>query len=66
MKRKTRRATLEYIFFRCQDNHNQAWFKILSEVPWLGFLLDMLCFLLVPLVLFEQHIMHTELGEVPL
>ena len=26
MKRKTRRSTFEYIFFRCQDNHNHSWF----------------------------------------
>ena len=46
--------------FRWQDSHNQAWFMILSGVRWLGFRRDMLFFLLVTLVMFEQLIIGSE------
>ena len=50
--------------FRWQDSHNQAWFMNLSGVRWLGFRRDMLFFLLVTLVLFEQLRIESELRKV--
>ena len=50
--------------FRWQDSHNQAWFMIVSGVRWLWFRLDLLFFLLVTLVLFEQLRIESELRKV--
>ena len=50
--------------FRWQDSHNQAWFMIVSGVRWLWFRLDLLFFLLVTLVFFEQLRIESELRKV--
>jgi ATP-binding cassette subfamily C (CFTR/MRP) protein 4 len=36
-----------------QDRHTSAWFLILTGVRWLGFRLDMLCFVFFAIVVFS-------------
>lgn len=39
-------------YYQYQDHHSSSWFLILTGVRWLGFRLDMLCFVFFAIVVF--------------
>ena len=43
-------------YYKFQDHHTSAWFLFLTGVRWLGFRLDMLCFVFFVIVVYSPLI----------